>query len=146
VTARRTFAVRHTVTFEDTNVVGNVYFVNYLRWQGQARETFLHEHVRGLAGEMTRGLRLVTARCACDFYLELEVFDELEIRMALERQEQNRLALAFDYVRTSRGAEELVARGWQQIAFLRAGPGGLEATRPPAALLDALAPYAVPPS
>jgi enediyne biosynthesis thioesterase len=92
---------------------------------------------------MAHGLRLVTARCACEFYLELAVFDELEIRMTLERLEQNRLALAFDYVRTSSGYDELVARGSQEIAFLRAGAGGgMEATRPPDALLAALTPYA----
>lgn len=135
------FVVRHVVTFEETNVVGNVYFVNYLRWQGQVRETFLYQRVPGVADEMECGLRLVTTRCACEFYLELAVFDEVEIRMTLERQEQNRVALAFDYMRTSRGTEELVARGSQEIAFLRFGTAGLQATRPPAALLEALAPY-----
>ena len=25
---------RHVVSFEETNLVGNVYYVNYVRWQG----------------------------------------------------------------------------------------------------------------
>ncbi|NUP02426.1 MAG: acyl-CoA thioesterase, partial [Nonomuraea sp.] len=33
----------HTVGFEETNLVGNVYYVNYLRWQGRCREMFLKE-------------------------------------------------------------------------------------------------------
>ena len=31
----------HMVGFEETNLVGNVYYVNYLRWQGRCREMFL---------------------------------------------------------------------------------------------------------
>ena len=35
------FEYLHTVGFEETNLVGNVYYVNYLRWQGRCRELFL---------------------------------------------------------------------------------------------------------
>ena len=28
------YEYRHVVGFEETNLVGNVYFVNHLRWQG----------------------------------------------------------------------------------------------------------------
>ncbi|MDI5903918.1 acyl-CoA thioesterase, partial [Streptomyces sp. 12257] len=37
------FEYRHTVGFEETNLVGNVYYVNYLRWQGRCRELFLKQ-------------------------------------------------------------------------------------------------------
>ena len=29
-----TYELRHIVGFEETNLVGNVYYVNHLRWQG----------------------------------------------------------------------------------------------------------------
>lgn len=135
---RGVFVVPHTVTFEETNAVGNVYFASYLRWQGRARELFLHRHAPAVLDAARRGLHLVTVRCACDFYAELEAFDEIEIRMALERQEQNRLSLAFEFVRVSRGGEELVARGSQVVAFLRTDADGASATRPPRELIDAL--------
>ncbi|PTA47750.1 hypothetical protein [Micromonospora sp. RP3T] len=32
---------RHTVGFDETNMVGNVHHVNHLRWQGRCREIFL---------------------------------------------------------------------------------------------------------
>jgi enediyne biosynthesis thioesterase len=35
------FEYRHFVTFGGTNLVGNVYFVNYLAWQGSAGSVFL---------------------------------------------------------------------------------------------------------
>ncbi|HVR11545.1 MAG TPA: acyl-CoA thioesterase, partial [Thermoanaerobaculia bacterium] len=40
----RYFEYRHLVGFEETNLVGNVYYVNHLRWQGRCREMFLLEH------------------------------------------------------------------------------------------------------
>ena len=37
----RAFEYRHVVSFEETNLVGNVYFANHLSWQGRCRELFL---------------------------------------------------------------------------------------------------------
>ena len=37
------YEYRHIVGFEETNLVGNVYYVNYLRWQGRCRELFLKD-------------------------------------------------------------------------------------------------------
>ena len=35
--SRRTFDMDHVVTFEETNLVGNVYYTNYFSWQGRCR-------------------------------------------------------------------------------------------------------------
>ena len=40
----RAYEYRLVVGFEETNLVGNVYFVNHLRWQGKCREMFLRDH------------------------------------------------------------------------------------------------------
>ncbi len=39
----RAFEYHHVVGFEETNLVGNVYYANYIRWQGRCREFFLRE-------------------------------------------------------------------------------------------------------
>ena len=137
---QRAYVTRHTVTFEETNVVGNVYFSNYLRWQGHCRELFLREHAPAVLDELAAGLKLMTVRCSCEFYAELAAFDEIEVRMRLGRQEQNRIALDFDFVRLS-PTESVVATGKQEIAFARAVGGETEAVSPPASLLAALRPY-----
>ena len=31
----RAFRYEHVVTFDETNLVGNVYFAHYLHWQGR---------------------------------------------------------------------------------------------------------------
>src|ERR1700678_1964606 len=91
------YEYRHTVGFEETNLVGNVYFTNHLKWQGRCRELFLHDHAPGILHSLTSVLCLVTARCACDYLQELGPFDELSIRMRLGGQGQNRVVLLFEY-------------------------------------------------
>lgn len=39
----RPYSIEHVVTFAETNLIGNVYFVNHVRWQGECRERFLYE-------------------------------------------------------------------------------------------------------
>jgi enediyne biosynthesis thioesterase len=138
----RPFVQRRLVTYEETNALGNVYFVNYLRWQGAAREAFIHEHAPDVLAQVAAGLRLVTVRCSCDYYQELAAFDEIDVRMFLDAQQQNRLSLAFEYVRVSGGEPELVARGAQDVAFLRVVHGRSEAVAPPAALMRAMRQFA----
>jgi enediyne biosynthesis thioesterase len=138
-----TFEYRHVVSFEETNVVGNVYYVNHVRWQGRCREFFLREHAPEVLDELTSGVSLVTVRCSCDYLAELFAFDEIVIRMRLGSLTQNRMTLLFDYFRDNRGKdEELVARGEQQIACMRRGPAGMAAAEMPEGLRKALAKYA----
>src|SRR5438105_3820181 len=115
----RAYEYRHIVGFEETNLIGNVYYVNHLRWQGRCRELFLRDVAPGTLGDLTRGLRLVTASCSCEYLAELAPFDEIVVRMHLNDLTQSRISLRFEYWRQHDGAEELVARGAQHIACMR---------------------------
>jgi enediyne biosynthesis thioesterase len=137
----RAYEYRHVVGFEETNLVGNVYFVNHLRWQGRCRELFLKDHAPGVLAELRRGLTFVTTHVSCDFFEELHALDEVAIRMRLAAQTQNRLTLGFDYYRIDHGQEQLIARGEQQIACMRQEGESLVPTRLPANLRDALIPF-----
>ena len=72
----KAFVYRHIVSFEETNLVGNVYFVRHLAWQGRCREMFLWEHAPSVVAELSRSLRLVTIHASCDYYAELFAFDD----------------------------------------------------------------------
>jgi enediyne biosynthesis thioesterase len=139
---QRAYEHHHLVGFEETNLVGNVYYVNHLRWQGRCREMFLRDHAPEVLAELSQGLVLATVRCSCDYLAELAAFDAIVLRMRLGEMVQNRLTLLFEYWR----GEELVARGEQQIACMRRGtgdpPGRAIPTPIPAALREALRPYA----
>ena len=135
------YEVRHIVSFEETNLVGNVYFARHLSWQGRCRELFLRDHAPGVVRALGDGLALVTLRCSCEYLAELAALDEIAIRMRLDGMAQNRIALAFDYVRVRGGGEQLAARGAQEIACMRRSGDRLVATPIPDELRDALVPY-----
>jgi enediyne core biosynthesis thioesterase len=138
------FEYTHTVGFEETNLVGNVYYVNYLRWQGRCRELFLKQKAPAVLAEVQDDLKLFTLKVDCEFFAEITAFDELSIRMRLSELGQTQLEFTFDYVKlTEEGGEILIARGKQRIACMR-GPN--TATVPsliPEALAQALEPYAI---
>lgn len=138
----KVYEYRHRVCFEETNLVGNVYYVNHLRWQGRCREMFLMDHAPEVLGELDRGLALATIRCSCDYLAELEAFDELVLRMTLGALRQNRILLRFEYWRRRpEGSEELVARGEQEVACMQRRGREMVPTRVPPPLLEALRPY-----
>jgi enediyne biosynthesis thioesterase len=141
----RAYEYHHVVGFEETNLVGNVYYVNHLRWQGRCREMFLYEHAPQVLDELGKGLALATVRCSCDYLAELQAFDRVVVRMRLGAMAQNRLTLLFEYWREARAAgaaPELVARGEQQIACMRRQEERTVPVAIPAALRTALLPYA----
>lgn len=115
----RPFEMRHVVSFEDTNLVGNVYYVNHLKWQGRCRELFLRDHSPELLDRLATDLSLVTVRCSCEYLGELVAFDEVVVRMRLAGMTAGRMSLHFEYYRVSRDGEQLIARGEQEIACMR---------------------------
>ena len=140
----RFYEYRHVVSFQETNLVGNVYYTNHLAWQGRCRELFLREHAPEVIEELNRGLSLATMRCACEYFTELLVFDEVIVRMRLAELVQNRITLAFEFWRSRRGgtdSEELVARGEQQIACMKHEGDRLVPAAVPPRLREALAAY-----
>lgn len=134
---------RHIVSFEETNLVGNVYYVNYIRWQGRCREMFLLERAPDVLDELRRDLKLFTLKSECEYLAEISAFDQVSIRMRLEELTQTQIAFAFDYVKVSDGAEILVARGRQRIACMRGPNGRTSPARLPESLRRALAQYSV---
>lgn len=137
----RFYEYRHIVSFEETNLVGNVYYTNHLKWQGRVREMFLREYAPDVLAELSRGLALATARVSCDYLAELNAFDEVIIRMRLGELTQSRVTMLFEYWRAKDGGEELVARGEQQIACLRREGEKLTPVPVPKSMREALERY-----
>ena len=133
----RYYEYRHSVSFQETNLVGNVYYTNHLGWQGRCRELFLRDHAPDMIDELSRGLILATVRCSCEYFAELTVFDEVIVRMSLAELLQNRITLAFEYWR----GEELIARGEQQVACMKREGERLVPAPVPPSLREALAAY-----
>lgn len=133
----RFYEYRHVVSFQETNLVGNVYFTNHLAWQGRCRELFLRDHAPEVVAELSHGLSLATVSCSCEYFVELTAFDEIVVRMRLTELVQNRMRLVFEYWRGG----ELVARGEQQIACMKRDGEKLLPAPVPASLRAALAAF-----
>jgi enediyne biosynthesis thioesterase len=135
------YEYRHVVCFEETNLVGNVYFAKYLSWQGRCREMFLREKAPEVLAELADDLKLFTLKVECEYLAEITAFDELSIRMRLHEQTQTQIEFAFDYVRVKGDEELLVARGRQRIACMRGPNTRTTPARVPEALRLALSRY-----
>jgi enediyne core biosynthesis thioesterase len=136
------FEYLHTVGFEETNLVGNVYYTNYLRWQGRCREMFLQERAPEVLSDLQDDLKLFTLKVDCEFFAEITAFDRLSIRMRLVELAQTQLEFSFDYVRLDKEeGERLVARGRQRVACMRGPNTRTVPARVPEPLARALAPY-----
>ncbi|WP_343447734.1 acyl-CoA thioesterase [Micromonospora schwarzwaldensis] len=137
------YELRHIIGFEETNIVGNVYYVNYLRWQGRCREMFLKDRAPAVLADLQADLKLFTLKVECEFFSELTAFDEIAVRMRLIELAQTQLEFGFDYVRLGPAGETLAARGTQRVACMRGPNNRTVPTRVPEALEDALEPYLV---
>lgn len=132
----------HIVGFEETNLVGNVYYVNHLKWQGRCREMFLRDYAPTVLTELSQGLALATVQVTCEYFIEIYAFDTIAIRMRLKDLTQNRVTMLFEYWRLTSGNEELIARGEQQVACMKREGERMVLTPVPQALREALQPYA----
>lgn len=135
------YVYRQVVGLEETNLVGNVYFVHYLRWQGRCREMFLRDHAPEVLDDLRGDLKLFTVKVDCEYLAELTALDEVEVRMGLAELTQTQVEFTFSYFRVTGGLEQLVARGRQRVACMRGPNGRTEPSRIPPALLRALQPY-----
>ncbi|MBR1147549.1 thioesterase family protein [Bradyrhizobium sp. AUGA SZCCT0431] len=135
------FVYRHIVSFEETNLVGNVYFTRHLAWQGRCREMFLRQHAPDILGDLARDLRLVTLRVSCEYFQELNAFDEIDLQMSLAHLRQNKIGLDFSYFKRGEGEEQTVAHGFQEIGCMRLAEKGLVPVNVPASLAGALRPF-----
>ena len=137
----KTYEYQHIVSFEETNLVGNVYYANHIRWQGRCREMFLRDHAPEVLAELSQDLALATVRVWCEYYSELYAFDKVVIQMGLGSLTQNRITMLFEYWRITDLGKELIAKGEQQTASMRREGEKLVPTPVPTPLKEALELY-----
>lgn len=141
----RCYEYRHRVCFEETNLVGNVYYAHYVRWQGRCREMFIHDHAPDLLDEFAGGMTLATIRVSCSYYQELSALDEVLIRMSAGTMSTGRLTIVFQFFRVlPDGEETLVAEGEQEVACVVRAGSNLQPAPLPTALRHAVQRYITP--
>ncbi|MFT5049977.1 MAG: enediyne biosynthesis thioesterase [Chlamydiales bacterium] len=112
-----TFQHHHIVSFEETSLVGNVYFSNYVLWQGHCREVFLSLHAPGVIQGLEHGkVAFLTRSCSCEYEGDwgFSALEEVIIAMHLANFRGGRMTLDFTYYNAAR-PDQVVARGTQEV-------------------------------
>ena len=125
-----------TVTFQETNIVGNVYFANFALWQGKCREMFLFEYCPSIYSHIRNGLLLITTNLNLNFISQAFAFDRIKIRMFLHKQNVNRLMMVFKYYKISENGETLLCEGSQTTAAMKEIDGNVVAVPYPGELIE----------
>ena len=107
---RAAFVYRHMVSFQETNLVGNVYFAHLAAWQGRCRELFLMRHAPEVLTDLTKDFKMVTTSLRIDYVLELFAFDEVEIRMRLAALNGHKISMDFELPEEQRTFRDMVRR------------------------------------
>lgn len=138
------YEYEHVVGFEETSLIGNVYFTNYLLWQGHCREVFLRDHAPEVMQLLTRReVAFFTKSCSCDFGGDFgfSALDRVLVEMRLAKFRGGRMTLDFTYAKLER-REEIVATGSQEV-YCKGRRGELWAPEPfPVPLVKALQKFA----
>ena len=135
------FQTNFTTTFAETNVVGNIYFANYVLWQGKCRELFLAEFCPDVLQEIQSGLALVTLDLSCTYLEQLHALEPVVMHMHLEAMTESRALMAFEYFRREPGRLHLVCRSHQSVASMRAVDGVLQPVPFPPSIIESIQQY-----
>jgi acyl-CoA thioesterase FadM len=120
------FVLRLIPTYDDTNSVGNVYFANYVRWVGKARELFFNICMPNFDLKST-DFYILTKSFHHDFRREAMEFEPVTIRISIASHNRKFVTLAHEIHSEVNG---LLGRGGT-VAHVR-GYGPLPAARYPA--------------
>jgi enediyne core biosynthesis thioesterase len=135
------FETSFLTTFADTNVVGNVYFANYVVWQGKCRELFLAEYCREVLADINGGLALVTLDLSCRYIEQLRALEKVVMRMNVEELSESRMLMSFQYYRQEGAQFTSVCQSHQSVASMREIEGTFVTVPFPSSMVEAIREY-----
>jgi len=108
------FVLRMMPTYDDTNSVGNVYFANYVRWVGKARELFFNICMPEFDLKTT-SYYILTKNFEHEFRREAAEFEAVTIRIRIARHNRKFVTLTHEIHSDAHG---LLGRGEQGLMFV----------------------------
>ncbi len=108
------FVMRMTPTYDDTNSVGNVYFANYMRWVGKARELFFN-HCMPDFDLASTPFYVLTRSFQHDFRREAQEFEPILVRIRISTHNRKFVTLEHEIHSENHG---LLGRGTQSLMFV----------------------------
>jgi enediyne polyketide synthase len=120
--AERTFST----SFEDSNLVGNIYFSNYFVFQGRLRDYFLHQVVPELLRGTDAQGELLCTFSSMNFLREAMPFDDIHVVLRATRVYTCGMDLEFSFFRGSPGqGMEKTGVGLQKVIWAQRVDGKL---------------------
>ncbi|WP_457108455.1 acyl-CoA thioesterase [Methylobacterium sp. P5_C11] len=108
------FVLHLIPTYDDTNSVGNVYFANYVRWVGKARELFFNICMPNFDLKTTE-FYVLTKSFQHDFRREAMEFEPVTVRISIASHNRKFVTLAHEIHSEVNG---LLGRGEQSLMFV----------------------------
>jgi enediyne biosynthesis thioesterase len=113
----RIFTTEKVITFKDTNVFGNVYFSNYIEYQGEIREKFLLSSFPDINKFFTKKkLKLVTIDVYNKFISSSYFGDTLIIELTTSDLNAATCKLNINFKNKATG--EMVGEGYQRLVIV----------------------------
>ncbi|MBA8900707.1 thioesterase family protein [Phyllobacterium sp. P30BS-XVII] len=108
------FVMHLTPTYDDTNSVGNVYFANYVRWVGKARELFFNVCMPDFDLATTR-FYILTRSFTHDYRRESKEFEQISVRIKIAKHNRKFVTLQHEIHSAAQG---LLGHGEQSLMFV----------------------------
>ena len=129
------FVYHVTPTYDDTNSVGNIYFANYIRWVGKARELFFNECMPDFDLKTTN-FYVLTRSFNHEFRHEAREFEQIVVRVKIASHNRKFVTLAHELF-----AEEYGILGSGEQSLMFADAKDFHLLDIPRAIVQGFAPY-----
>jgi acyl-CoA thioesterase FadM len=117
--ARETF----DTALEESNLIGNLYYANYFKWQGKVRDRFFHSLAPDLYRGFGSGGEASVLNSRMEFLRDAMPFDRIVVVMSVGAIYERGMALRFEYLASdgNGGATRKLAVGEHDLAWVKRG-------------------------
>jgi len=114
------FEYKHTVYLNETNAMGGVvYYSNYVKWQGVAREEFLIKTVpewKLIMQEVSKGNVNMLTTEEYSHFIQHAFFGD-EIIISIHAEEIKKFSFKIIFKMKKKDSNAIIYEGWQKLAF-----------------------------
>ena len=118
-------------SLEDSNLVGNIYFANYAKWLGRTRDLYFYNLMPNLYRGVGNDGEFFTLNCDIFHLQEAMPFDNVLVKMYINKAYEFGLELYFEYFLNNRNSSKKLAFGYQKVGWVKRNDNVLELKRLP---------------
>lgn len=109
----KVYEYRTTVTIGDTNLLQNMYFHNFFKLQGTARELWVKDCVKDGISDLQKGMVLITREANCKFIKDFFLYNPVVVQLNFTEMQKTNVKIRFRFLHGATG--KLHVTGYQRI-------------------------------